>query len=639
MDNETFSDYLNQAESISATIDVEKTPFMPILPLIEKLKGRTDQENDFHHFFQGEEAFFRGKFDTAIQQYLQAKSIPSYQFFCFRASAFASNERGDKEKALTFANKALTLKPTDRPTQRLLEKLLGKEPQAEEKTPSKIAPEAHPSPMKILNEGDVAELVNIFEASPDMDQPLFTELKKEPSTPATEPSITTEAEQTACEVIEKAPKSPAPKPLYAPSPAKQLTPPTRSSYDAQEAISQLKRLTAEEENVESTYTSSLSTKERENILAKQIREFEHHRTQLIKKYLNQSQRTGTSQEPALYFLESWHPGLGTRTSSSKFSLAQQTQLTFSPHHHRTSGGIFFRWEGIGIVINPSKHFLDHFHQHGLHLRDIHAVIVTQDTPQIREEIQEIYHLNYELNKVSDELQTIRYFLNQEAFQHLSGILKPNFKQEKNTIYCLEHFVDSPDVECVDIAEEISLQYFPASSKKTQDENLPLGIRLLLSSSRHPQKLSIGYVSGTAWSEALAQDLQSCDILIAGFGHTDSKDYEKLQYTSTCLGYHGILSLTEAVKPKLLILTEFEGDNGDIRLEAAKKLRQEFSTKKAKTDYLPAVLPADKNLMIDLKKQQILCNVTQTFVDPIQVRVVRVLPSYGSLHYISPATLL
>jgi hypothetical protein len=164
-------------------------------------------------------------------------------------------------------------------------------------------------------------------------------------------------------------------------------------------------------------------------------------------------------------------------------------------------------------------------------------------------------------------------------------------------------VDSSDVEKVDLAEGITLHYFSATSRdafptraeaKEVQQKPSLGIRLDLN--LQDVSRSIGYLSKTAWNPLLAHHLGSCDLLIAGFGNTELQDYQKLAYLSDCLGYHGIATLIEEVAPRLILCGEFEGREGDIRLEVVQKMRSEYAES--------SILPADAGLCVNLKTLQV-----------------------------------
>ncbi len=341
---------------------------------------------------------------------------------------------------------------------------------------------------------------------------------------------------------------------------------------------------------------------------------------------------------ALFVLHGWRP---------EFYL--DPLFSLSARARATSGGLFIRWNGKGIVINPGRYFLENFHKQGLHVWDIHAVIVTRKHQEVYADIQEIYALNYKLNKNSSETHVINYYLAQKAFQVLSPLLKPHFKQEKHSLHCLELFLDSPDIEKIEIDPGIIMQYFPLGTEnvtqqtanqtskqnKTPLTHNSLGIKLELKpAGKGNQGCNLGYVSGGPWNSSISQNLGACDLLITGFGNTTATDYRKQKYSDTCLGYFGTHSLLSEVNPKLMLCSEFSGAEGDIRLEVVKLLRQQWSQKSHVQ--IPAIQPGDLGMLINLKRLHVQCSITKNWIDPNLIRAVRTRDSFGSLQYLSPS---
>lgn len=285
---------------------------------------------------------------------------------------------------------------------------------------------------------------------------------------------------------------------------------------------------------------------------------------------------------------------------------------------KSSGGLFLRWKGKGIALNPGARFLHQFHAQGLHIRDLDFVIVTHEDYA---DVKEIYALNYQLNQLSEEQHVIHYYFPQHACQELSGILKPHFKQERHMLHSLELFEDSSEVEKQELASGITLHYFSATKAS-------LGIRLELKSEEGNR--SIGYLSHMAWSPLLAHHLGACDLLITGFGNTEPQDYQKLAYSADCLGYYGTATLLEEVAPKLLLCGEFGGREGDIRLELVQKLRSELAERRQ----APVILPADTGLCVQLKTLKVRCSLSQTWSEAASIRVVKKERAFGQLAYLS-----
>lgn len=310
---------------------------------------------------------------------------------------------------------------------------------------------------------------------------------------------------------------------------------------------------------------------------------------------------------------------------------------------KATGGYYLRWNNTGIVINPGKKFMHHFHQTGLHIKDIDIVLVTHEDPDTFSDIQEIYELNFRLNRASGDQQIIHYYLNQKAYRELATLLKPHSKSERNAIHCLELFAESPEVEQVKLGDGILLHYFTTqpqfslnstSLRPHQLAQSNLGIRLELSNplSNQASHVTLGYVSGS-WSPFIGQHLAHCDILLAGIGNTNQSDYNKIVHLDDCLGYYGVCSLLEDTLPKLIVCSEFGSREGDLRLELIKKMRKEYADKSS------TILPADIGMCVDLKTMTVKCSITNEYVNPRFVRVIRSSGLFGMMHYLAPANYL
>lgn len=346
-----------------------------------------------------------------------------------------------------------------------------------------------------------------------------------------------------------------------------------------------------------------------------MKAFQRSQAEKAREYMDAPSK---QENDCLYYLHGW-PAQAPGTAA--------TYLTEGSR--KTSGGIFLRWNGKGIAINPGKQFLHAFHARGLHIRDIDFVVVTGEQAECYADVAEIYELNYQINKLGSELKVIEYYLHQKAFQELSGLLKPHFKQERNMLHSLELFLDSPDVERMEVADGIAINYFLASSREERAMHAPLGMRLDLKSEKG--SLRIGYLSQAAWNPLLAHYLGSCELLVTGFGNTAPQDYHKLSYHADSLGYHGTFSLLEEIGPRLALCGEFGGREGDIRLEAVQKMRLELAHKKGQ-----AILPADTGLAVNLLTLEARCSVSGAWTPADQIKVIKTSTSFGALLYLAPA---
>ncbi len=515
IERKNIDEYLAQVENLE--------PEMRLSFINEQIELHTGQDG-VEPFFKGERAFYSKNYEKSLVHYMQARSISRFEFFCYRATAFLSFSKGDREKALLFVEKALKERPEDPSTLELKQSLL--EISAPEETPPMIENTIHKAPTSSF----IASKLGL-----DLD---------------------TEQE-----------------------------------------------------------------------LEQRIQAYHIESQEKFQAYLGKAPYSEHLPDHSLWIFNGWDA---------------PKEDTLLPRLTSSEGGLFIRWNTKGIVINPGRNFLDRFHAAGLHISQIDYVIVTRESSDAYTDIGQLYELNYQLNKLAPELHLIHYYLNHKAYQSLAHQLKPNFKQERNTVHSLELFLDSPDVEKEELSEGITLHYFAPGtrggfqpSNSTQVESL--GVRLDL---RNGQQMTrIGYLSNASWTPALSSSFGEVDLLIAGFGATGPNDYGKLNYNEYSLGYFGTFTLLEELKPKLLLVSEFEGHSGDIRMEVIRKLRKEFVQANPHDHSSAAILPADRDMLIDLKSNKIKCSVNEEKLDPSKVQVVKTREAFGRLCYLSPDCLL
>ncbi len=357
----------------------------------------------------------------------------------------------------------------------------------------------------------------------------------------------------------------------------------------------------------------------------------HHQEQrqTLIEYLNQYNGDSNIFERRLLVLHGWHRSgaLDARDSAS-------SQRVWSAEAHTTSGGYFLRWNHQGIAVNPGRNFLEAFHQHGGHIRDINHVIVTRSDLPSWADVEAIYDLNARVNGVHNDVHVINYYVNQGAYQQLAPALKPHYKQERHTVHCLELYLDSPEAEAISLSDSITLNYFPVTSQahaETSGRGVEaLGLRLDLQGTEGTTK--IGYSSGAAWSPILADNLSGTDVLLAAFEGTSTEDYSKVRYNYDSLGYFGTLSLLEEVTPKIALCSEFAGRQGDIRLEVVQKLRSELASPEGNTTPT-VVLPSDIGLEISLNDLKVRCSTSNAFTRASELVVTRSHPYIKSLLFL------
>jgi hypothetical protein len=367
-------------------------------------------------------------------------------------------------------------------------------------------------------------------------------------------------------------------------------------------------------------------------LEQRIYSFQRSQVEEMSTYAKSYQRKKEDSDHMITFLHGFsrNEQRGEVRSSWKYPLKTES----------SSGGYFLRWNGQGVVINPGRNFMQNFHESGLHIRDIDHIIVTGKSESSYADIYSIYDLNYHFNKIGSDLHIIHYYMNQQAHREIAPRLKPHFKQERNSVHPLELYVDSPDIETLSLGSGIILNYFPTAPGEVQNS---IGLRLELQkidatgeARTDTKPFTIGYISNAPYSSVLAHHLNGTDLLIAGFGKTSQRDYEKEKYNENSLGYFGSYSLMNEVGPSMMVVSEFSGSEGDIRMEAVKRLRQEYAYS---AHHNTVVFPGDVGMAIDLEYRRVRCSVTGTMVEPAQVHISKTQDSFGRFSYLSPGSII
>jgi tetratricopeptide (TPR) repeat protein len=580
-----LENYLAKAQQIT-----QESPESEQIEEMSSLINDQEWANDslpYQELFKGERSFYQGLYEKAVQYYLEAKEIPQSRFLCYRALAFLLNQHGQSQQAIDYIKKALIIEAEDPISLKLLVSL----------------------------EQNSASHEQSLELSMNSGSDIFS------STSSAETESGISLKQRLYPVNDT------------PVPAGEDYQP--SSDNDLHALNELRRL-AKADEVRPHLRSTMA-REHDNTqeLEQRLQAYQQKHAQQMYEYLINTKKRNPILNNNLCILHGWD----SKETPPHFAF-------FTEESRHSHGGHFLTWNGKGIVLNPGPGFIHNFHQQGLSIRDIDFVIVTRNHPDAYEDVRAIYELSSQLNKTAAEMQIIHYYLQHQAHRQLLTVLKPNSKQAKHTIHSLEMFSDSPDVETIDLNEEISLNYFLSTTPEqfqnhrrghealTGHNKSALGIRLDLNSDT--ESVQIGYLTGMGWSPLLAHHLGNCDILILGFGHTNPADYSKIGYNEDSLGFHGCYSLLQEVAPSLLLLSEFQGRDGDIRLEVVKKIRSDFCCEELRRHTKgTTILPTDIGLTIDLQTCSAQCTMTGTNVLPAELTVVTSASDFGRLRYLSP----
>lgn len=597
MEAHVFENYLRKVrELVSQQQDNLQADNHEIIDIIELQQEASGGNSSDEAFLQGEMNFYNGYYEQSLKHYLEAKEIPCFQFFCYRASCLVSFERGQQEKALSYAEKALRLDPQD--------------------------PIMHQIVAALQSTGTAEDIVQAQE------EQLLTEVSRQQENACIneETCGDVQSQEYALqtteinEVVQNCMRKSCSESSFS------LSTPAANFSNKHSAFEGKPKLSCALEI--SHHAPSEIVSGNVHGLEERIYLFQKDQAESMHAYLRQTEKNSKLTENSLYVLNGW-------------PVHAQKSLLFTEESRKSCGGHYFHWNGKGVAINPGPGFLDNFHRQGLCIRDIDFVIVTRNNREAYADVRAISELNHQLNKIAPDRQILHYYLHQRVCQELAPFLKPSFKQARNTIHKLEMYLDSPDVEKIELEDGITLHYFQTtmagnlnSYRENSDEhaynNSSLGIRLELTND--VKRIKIGYLSGLAWSPLIAHHLGHCDLMLAAFGNTNSSDYSKLGYNEDSLGYYGVSTLLEELSPRLMLLTEFGGREGDIRIEVVKKVRSEYVN--SSSHFSSVLLAADVGLVIDLNTLNVKCSISETSVAAKEVSVVASSESFGHLRYLS-----
>lgn len=617
-----FTDYLKKTQQLGLSSNPDF-----VIGYIQNLLD-LPQDPFFELLLLGDLAFYTNDYKSALKYYLQVKEIPDSPFYCHRASAMLSSELGHKTKALVFAHKALKIHPEDPCTLKILEALL----KALDEKKAKEVREFHERICSCKNLESlpllVSEIRNLAEqnlkelmAAPEKETEELFAL----GTPAKEKEHKTRILEDG-EMTYKSLDSPIAKDVlkeFLTEAAFKQRVPTQESIELSKINALLEEHAISSKLLHQKSHQGMSGNSLETGMISKLEEFSRRYQKLLEDYLEEVSSRVNCQDNCLFAFNTWSKDIKDLPIPSHLDPRKNV-----------SDGIFLRFKEKGIAINPGRHFLEELHKRSFSLLDINYVIVTHSKREVLQDIAHIYDLTTQLNRLLGKPHVIHYYFNRATYQEMVQILKPRYRQEKSSLHCLELYLDTPDVESIELQEGITLGYFLTAqtfNPFSPVESLNLGLKLELEDKNLSR--TIGYVSSTQWTPLLGHHIGSVDVLLSGFGTTQQSDLAKERYLDDCLGYYGTLSLLQEAPPTIALLTEFNKTVAGARLEIVKKIREDIANISADT----TVLPADPGLNVDLEKMQIQCSITKEWIAPHFAKIVQGSDPLGSLQYLSPSS--
>ena len=604
-----INEYNNEIQKFIIQEDTGKLSLADRLRYVHQYMERYKETPNLNFFFQGEEAFHKGSYREALRLYRLVEDIPETAFFCCRATAHALKKNGQFSEAMSFAKKALEQNDTDFLSIKFMLQMLEATNQSKDKE---------------YWESKKLDLQKAFTNTQ-------TNSASKENTPTLEKKKINLQDLVFLPANKKHPLHTKTSFSYSISdlfkPSKASKKPTSLASTSEDILEEIRSI-----GLDRLHKTSSELLEEElglsifNIsLPQSIQSHLKYQQHQLSLYTERSYTATFPIEDFVHTLQGWDSTL-LDTIPNSLSTSQ-----FLKKHSLTQGGVFIRWKGKGIVINPGPNFLNNFHEAGYFVNAIDYVIVTRSEPCYYEDLDAIHSLNYQRNTLAESLHVISYYLNPSAYRELSSKLHPRFKEERNTVNCLEVFYHSPELETIQLSDEHKFSYF---ANQKDESDCQIGLRFELSDGDYTQIVS--YLSGLPWNSIFTSHLRESALVIGAFENTHLDDVNKVKFNTDSLGFNGSSTLIEELSPKLFITCEFSGKEGDIRMDVAKKLREEIAySKQGSTN----VLPADKTLLLNLRNLQVRCSINKNFVSSGQIQVVKAQKHFSSLQFISPSSLI
>lgn len=350
-------------------------------------------------------------------------------------------------------------------------------------------------------------------------------------------------------------------------------------------------------------------------------QFQTRREEFWRNYALRGQERTEPVEENFHFFGDW----STQKSS-------QSHIDW-PERKYNNSGLYFRWNGVGIALNPTADFLRDFHKRELYIGDIHIAISTRPDPEIHSVLEQIYTLNATYNEVSQTKHKIDYYLCAGSHKELFHRLEPRYKQERNSVFCLEKYVDSDEIETHNLGQGIALSYSYGLNGSEAGVVFQLALPKIHANSTNEgdqepiQTVKLGYLPLSLGVQAPPSLFENCHLLVVSLGSLQS-------HNSLETGELNLEPLTHSLNTllaKVVLLSDFSTDEGDLRLEISKHLKSQIGEKRG-GDMMP-ILPADGDLQLEMATWRIRCAVTNHWIPAPFAHVVRLKESFGPLMYL------
>jgi hypothetical protein len=659
MNKQSLNKYFSLARKINFLESPQGDSLKKLLPVIEEL-SKSCQDEGYRNFFIAEKAFIQKSFQKALKHYLLAKEVPDLHFFCHRCNSLIYKDLGKYRESLDSFKKALNHLPEDKTTVQL-SLLLKKEIQAEVEKKRKANTETasvnlteettestededlvslislkesnfikkfqesyienkekeiNPSQL-FLNDSELQDLDAMFES--DATSEIDFEEDSYSSFDLNYNNLNQENDFNLDHIEGDAEET-----YY-------ISSPLNKSFEEKEGEINLSDLTfpREEEKFESPW---------EEIELDQACNFApSSQSSHFKEPNDPSSLTSSLNTYHMKQQKIWEQYYGLRKKENNnfltltdYSMQEAASplssatvdnfLNFPRQFQSSPEGIFFKWQGTGIAINPSEKFLSKLHLEGITLFDINYILTNSPSPSVLKEIEQILSLKDKANENLPESHEIKvlHFSNSTENDPIS-ISTSNLQTMRiNPI--------KPSIEKLPLSPSIDLFYFnPYLPLKQQEgflENSPkhsssVGLTFQLHSSTEDEPISIGILPKGPFSPHFQDYFLGSQLIVADIGSLSDKMPTSTVSSHDFLGYNGLQSIVHAFPDSLCLLYHLGPPFQSFKFEVIKDLRKEVETKTGRS---PLLFPSAPPTIINLEEMSIMCHSTKNFTSPADLKV-------------------
>ena len=333
---------------------------------------------------------------------------------------------------------------------------------------------------------------------------------------------------------------------------------------------------------------------------------------------------GLPLQDALVFLKGW--------SSSEPFLSRRLGRRF----YARGGGLFLRWRGKGVVVDPGIDYLSNFHREKYYVQDIDALVVTHDHIDHSFDLRAIDDVIYQLARFEPERK--RYcFLSDPVFDEFEKWRAEGRYERANPFR--SHVQRNCDPREHDkIIPGVELCPFPTQHGVEHS----FGVKCVLKA-ESGEYIRVGLTSDTGFFDELVGGLSDCHIIVAHMSSPDYKEYtdpEYLKENAQHLGLNGTRKLIEGTNAQVYVITEFWAGRGDGRVLLCQKLVDDL--KRHSGIERKCIIPADVGMTIlfDFDEHgrpsfSMKCTSCPEIVKCQEITIVKPDMPFGSIRYLCP----